>query len=237
MKSEEQILEQLEGEVQIQLVVFKLGNEEYGVDISEVERIIKMTEVTRIPHAPGFVEGIINLRGKIVVIVNLLKRFGTFNEEEHIGSHIIVSEVEGSSFGIIVDDVEEVLKINKKDTRKAPGIIASKIHAEYLKGIGILDEGKRLLILIDLKKILAEKEMVEMAEVTQTIKKQAEVKEEAARKAEEAKKPKITEEEIAQRFNEHFGTAQKEEKAAEKSKTEQKLEAELKQKFEKKSKL
>jgi purine-binding chemotaxis protein CheW len=161
---------------EIQLVVFKLGTEEYGVDVHEVKSIIKKSEITRIPNAPEFVEGIMNLRGKIVVIINLLKRFGTFNEAEHKGTHIIISEVEGNSFGIVVDDVQEVIKITNKEMRKAPGIISAKIHVEYLNGIGILDEGKRLLILLNLQKILSEKEMLEMAEVTQEIKAKARFK-------------------------------------------------------------
>ena len=130
------------------------------MDIHEVERIIKMDDITRVPHSPVFVEGIINLRGRIVVVLNLLKRFGSFNEEEHQGSHIIISQMNGNSFGIMVDGVSEVLKINKADTRKDPGIIAGKIHAEYLKGIGSLDEGKRLLILIDLEVIILVKLLV-----------------------------------------------------------------------------
>jgi|APSaa5957512622_1039677.scaffolds.fasta_scaffold26725_5 purine-binding chemotaxis protein CheW len=189
---------------ELQLVLFKLGQEEYGVEIHEVERIIKMSEITRVPHAPNFVEGILNLRGKIVVVINLLKRFGTFKEKEHKGSHIIISNVEGNSFGIMVDGVEEVKTINKKDTRKAPGIIASKIHAEYLKGIGILEEGKRLLILIDLEKILGEKEMLEMAKLTEGMEEKARIAEKERRANEESEKPKITDTEIESKFKQHF---------------------------------
>lgn len=188
----------------IQLVIFKLGKEEYGVEIHEVERIIKMQEITKVPHAPSFVEGILNLRGRIVVIINLLKRFGTFKEEEHMGTHILISEVEGNLFGIIVDDVEEVKTIDKKDTRKAPGIIASKIHAEYLRGIGILQEGKRLIIMIDLPKILSEKDMLEMAELTSGIEKKAKEDEIKRKEDEENKKHKVTDSEIEEKFRRDF---------------------------------
>jgi purine-binding chemotaxis protein CheW len=195
---------------ELQLVLFKLGKEEYGVEIHEVERIIKMQGITRVPHSPSFVEGILNLRGKIVVVINLLKRFGTFNQEEHKGSHIIISNVEGNSFGVMVDGVQEVKTISKKDTRKAPGIISQKIRAEYLKGIGILNKGERLLILIDLEKILGEKEMLEMAKLTEGMEEKAK-QQEVERKAEAASKtPKITDEQIESKFEKHFSqTSQK----------------------------
>jgi len=163
-----------------------------------------MSEITRVPHSPTFVEGIINLRGKIVVIINLLKRFGTFKQDEHKGSHVIISNVEGNSFGIMVDGVEEVRTISKKDTRKAPGIISQKIHAEYLKGIGILDDGKRLLILIDLEKILGEKEMLEMAKLTEGMEEKAKEAEKQRKAEEEAKEPKISDAEIESKFKESF---------------------------------
>lgn len=187
-----------------QLVVFKLGNEEYGVEIHEVREIIKKEKITAVPNAPSFVEGIINLRGKIVVVINLLKRFGTFNEEDHKGTHVIISEVEDNSFGILVDSVSEVLRIAKDDIKKAPGIIASKIHADYLKGVGIV--GERLLILLDLMKVLSEKDMAEMAELTKNIKVKSEA---AAEKDKKKAKPKVTDEEIEKRFKEHFKKSEK----------------------------
>jgi len=196
----EQILEHPEqGKEEIQLVVFKLGNEEYGVEIHEVREIIKKGKVTEVPNAPVFIDGIINLRGKIVVVINLLKRFGTFKEDEHKGTHVIISEVGENSFGILVDEVSEVLRIAKEDIKKAPGIIASKIHADYLRGVGIV--GERLLILLDLMKVLSEKELIEMAELTKNVKvKTDDEKEQDKKKV----KPKITDEEIEKKFKEHF---------------------------------
>ena len=197
---EQKLEDSEEKKEELQLVVFKLGNEEYGVEIHESREIIKKEKVTRIPNAPEFVEGIINLRGKIVVVINLLKRFGTFDEEQHKGTHIIISEVEGNSFGILVDAVSEVLRVQASDIKKAPGIIASKIHADYLKGVGIV--GERLLILLDLMKVLSEKEMVEMADLTKGMQEKARAEQKA--KEEVMKKPKITDKEIEERFKEHF---------------------------------
>lgn len=188
---------------EIQLVVFKLGEEEYGVEIHDVREIIKTGEITPVPNAPVFVEGIINLRGKIVVVIDLLKRFGAFDETKHKGTHIIISEVEDSSFGILVDDVSEVLRIAKEDIKKAPGIIASKIHADYLRGVGVV--GERLLILLDLMKVLSEKELVEMADLTKGMK----IKGEEQEKEEEEPKPTISDEEIKRRFEEKFKKKEK----------------------------
>ena len=157
-------------EEEVQLVIFKLGNEEYGVDIHDVREIIKIPEITQMPNAPIFIDGIINLRGKIVVVINLLKRFGDLEEQESKGTHIIIAEVNGSSFGILVSAVSEVLTLSREEIRKSPGILSTKIHTDYISGIGIVDEGKRLLILLDLPKILSEKEMAGMADLTKSIK-------------------------------------------------------------------
>ena len=199
----EQIEHPEEKKEDIQLVVFKLGNEEYGVEIHEAKEIIKKEKITRIPNTPEFVEGIINLRGKIVVVINLLKRFGSFDEEQHKGTHVIISEVEGNSFGILVDSVTEVLRTQTSNIKKAPGIIAQKIHADYLKGVGIVGEkGDRLLILLDLAKVLSEKDLVEMASLTKGMQEKATAEQKA--KEDIKNKPKITEEEIEKRFKEHF---------------------------------
>jgi len=182
---------------EVQLVVFKLGKEEYAIEINDVREIIKMAKITSVPNAPSFVDGIINLRGKIAVVINLLKRFGTFDENNHKGTHIIISEVNQNSFGIVVDDVSEVLKMSKQDIKKAPGVIAAKIHADYIEGIGLLDKGERLLILLNINKILSEKELVEMAELTKDMQQKEQPKQEKP-------KPEMSEEQIQNKIKEHF---------------------------------
>ncbi|MZP29906.1 chemotaxis protein CheW [Heliobacterium undosum] len=144
---------------EIQLVVFRLGTEEYGVPITQVQEINRLLTPTKIPQAPSFVEGIINLRGKIIPIIDLKKRFGLAQEEHTANTRIIVVNVERHTVGIIVDAVTEVLRMPQSAIEPPPPMI-STISSDYLKGVGKVDE--RLLILLDLDKILTEREKAEL---------------------------------------------------------------------------
>jgi len=146
-----------------QFVVFALGGEEYGVNIRDVREIVRTGEVTMVPNAPNFIRGIINLRGKIVVVIDLEKRFLLQREEEYTGKHIIIAEIGESIYGMMVDEVTEVLRLPAEDIKPAPPIITKKINVDYLMGVGTVEE--RLLILLDLLKVLAEEELVELSEV------------------------------------------------------------------------
>jgi purine-binding chemotaxis protein CheW len=147
----------------LQLVVFQLGDEEFVVEIMQVQEIIRMPEITRIPQSPEYVEGVINLRGKIVVVINLGMRFGLQLKELDENSRIIIVEVGDSVVGMIVDSVSEVLRLPEANVEPAPEIIKAKIHADYLKGVGKLDD--RLLILLDLEKVLTEEEMTRVSSI------------------------------------------------------------------------
>jgi len=148
----------------LQLVTFKLGSEEFGVDILKVQEIIKMMNVTRIPNSPAFIEGVINLRGKIIPIVDLRKRLGFKDQEFDKSTRIIVVELDGLVLGFIVDSVSEVLRI-PEDTIEPPPSMVAGIESEYIEGVGKLDD--RLLILLELKKIFTspEKKDIESIEV------------------------------------------------------------------------
>jgi purine-binding chemotaxis protein CheW len=139
----------------LQLVTFKLGSEEFGVDILKVQEIIKMMNVTKIPNAPVFIEGVINLRGKIIPIVDLRKRLGFEDQEFDKSTRIIVVELDGLVLGFIVDSVSEVLRI-PEDTIEPPPSMVAGIESEYIEGVGKLDD--RLLILLELKKIFSSPE-------------------------------------------------------------------------------
>jgi len=139
---------------EIQLVVFNLANEEYGVNIHETKEIIKIPDITKIPNAPKIVSGIINLRGKIIAIINLREKFNMGSVE---GNYVIIAENDGSSFGFMVDNVKEIIKVLNKDIKKAPSIVSEKIHADYMKGVAIL--GERMIILLDFQKLLSEEEI------------------------------------------------------------------------------
>lgn len=147
------------GSNEIQLVVFKLGEEEYGVPITQVQEINRLVTPTKIPKSPVFVEGVINLRGKIIPIIDLKKRFNLSLSKYTEDTRIVVVEINGNTVGVIVDAVSEVLRINSLSVEPAPAII-SGIDSEYLSGVGKVDN--RLLILLDLNKILSSKEQDEL---------------------------------------------------------------------------
>ncbi len=140
-----------------QLVVFHLGDEAFGVDIAQVKEIIKMAEITQMPNASEFVEGIINLRGQITTIMDLRKRLGMQVADIDENTRIIIVEASGSTLGLIVDSVSEVLRMSGKDIDPPS---AASTHAEYVQGVGKLDD--RLLILLDLNRILSKEEIVQM---------------------------------------------------------------------------
>ncbi len=147
---------------ELQLVVFKIGNEEYGVEISEVQEINRMIEITKIPRAPEFVEGVINLRGKVIPVIDLRKRFGMEKKDYDKNSRIIVVEIDEKLVGMIVDAVTEVLRITSDSIEPPPPIIAG-IGSEYLKGVGKLDD--RMLILLDLSKVFTDTEKEHLLEL------------------------------------------------------------------------
>lgn len=146
----------------LQLVTFKLENEEFGVDILKVQEINRMVNITRIPNAPHFVEGVINLRGKVIPIVDLRKKLGFQSKEYDKSTRIIVVELDGLVIGFIVDSVSEVLRIPSNTIEPPPSMVAG-IESEYIEGVGKLDD--RLLILLDLKKVFAISERKEIESI------------------------------------------------------------------------
>ena len=136
-----------------QLVTFGLGGEEFGVDIMRVQEIIRIPPVTRVPNSPLYVEGVINLRGNIIPVINLRKRFGMDSAEETDLSRIIVLQVEDKVFGIRVDAVTEVLRLDSEGIEPPPPV-ALGMDAQYIRGVGKI--GERLLILLDLQHIMGE---------------------------------------------------------------------------------
>lgn len=148
---------------ELQLVVFNLRSRdsvcEYGVPITQVQEIIRMTTPTKLPQVPEFVEGLINLRDQIIPIIDLKKCFGMTGSENTDDTRIIVVEVGGHTVGIIVDEVTEVLRLSSEAVEPPPPVIGG-ITAEYLTGVGKLDN--RLLILLDLTRILTDAQKNEL---------------------------------------------------------------------------
>lgn len=150
------------GNQEEQLVVFQLSEQIYGIDIASVYEIIRMEKITRVPRTPDFVEGVINLRGKIIPVIDLCKRFNLIFSERTNTSRIIIVDVGGSTIGMIVDAVSEVLRV-RSDSIEPPPPIVHGIDAAYLRGIAIMDN--RLIILLNLEKILVEHEICELQEL------------------------------------------------------------------------
>jgi purine-binding chemotaxis protein CheW len=140
----------------LQLVSFTLGKEEFGIDILKVQEINRTTSVTRVPNSPHFIEGVINLRGKVIPIVDLRKRFGMTLAQHDKNTRIIVVEVLTKTVGFVVDSVREVLRIPQSVVDPPPPIIAG-ISSDYIEGVGKMDD--RLLILLNLEKALSSAEL------------------------------------------------------------------------------
>ncbi len=145
-----------------QYVIFKLGNEEYGVDIMKVKEICEFKKSTKVPNTPYFVDGIINLRGEIIPIINLKKRFKIDGNEINSDTRIIVININDRNVGFIVDAASQVLRISEDEIEKAPEIIAG-VDRQYINGVGKIDD--KIVILLDLEKILTEEEKEKLEEM------------------------------------------------------------------------
>ena len=142
---------QTHGEM-LQVVSFHVGEEEFGLDILRVQEIIRVQRLTRVPNSPEFVDGVINLRGKVIPVVDLRKRFGLEVTDQGNQTRIVVVEVKGTVLGFIVDSVSEVLRIPAETVEPPPRL--GKVEREYVMGVGKLDN--RLLILLDVDRLLGE---------------------------------------------------------------------------------
>jgi purine-binding chemotaxis protein CheW len=135
----------------LQLVSFNVGSEEFGVDVLKVQEINRMVEITRVPQAPRYVEGVINLRGRVIPIIDLRKRFNLESREHDKNTRIVVVDIDGNSIGLVVDSVSEVLRLPSSCIEPPPEIVAS-INSDYVKGVAKLED--RLLISLDLSKVV-----------------------------------------------------------------------------------
>lgn len=142
----------------LQLVTFGLGNEEYAVDILKVQEINRMVEITTVPNSPAYVEGVINLRGKVIPVVNLRTKFGLSQKENDEQSRIVILDIQGITTGLIVDSVSEVLRISTDIVEPAPQMTAA-VNTDFIKGIAKLEN--RLIVLLDIDRLLGRQGAVE----------------------------------------------------------------------------
>lgn len=160
-------LQGLNQEKIIQLVIFYISNEEFGVPIEEIQEIIKYVNITPIPDVPDFIKGIINVRGDIVTVIDLKSRF-SIQKKSSAAKHIIITKQYDNFFGLIVDEVTEVLRISESEIKFPTALNSKKIRREYLNGVVVVEE--RLIVLLDLSQILSEEEFSRLAELSSSYK-------------------------------------------------------------------
>ncbi len=153
-------------ESELQLVVFQLSGESFGVDIAQVREIITMQSIVHVPRAPAIVEGIINLRGQVIPVIDLLKRFALNARRDRETERIVVVEFDGVSIGLMVDAVSEVLRINR-DIIAPPSPVILDADADYLEGIAKVDG--QLIIVLNLKRVLSHEEAHEITGVMRQV--------------------------------------------------------------------
>jgi len=149
-------------EDEVQLVVFTIEKEEFAAEITQVREIISLEKVTRVPSAPKFVYGVINLRGKLVTVVDLHKRLGFKRTRPEENSKIIVSDVEDGVLGMMVDSVTEVARIPEGQIEPPPAMSTGQIDVKYIMGIAKVKD--RLIVILDLQNVLLEGVAVTTAE-------------------------------------------------------------------------
>ena len=142
----------------LQLVTFNLGEEEFAVDILNIQSINRMMEITNVPNSPTFVEGIINLRGQVIPVIDLRDRLKLSKKEYDKHSRIIVVDIDGKVIGFIVDEVNEVLRIQSNITEPPPQMV-SGVDSEFITAVAKLED--RLITLLDLKRLLSEDEIAQ----------------------------------------------------------------------------
>jgi purine-binding chemotaxis protein CheW len=153
-------------EKDLQVVGFRIGNETFGVRIASVREIVRVPEITAVPSAPDTVEGVINLRGKIIPVMDLRKRFGHVDIQPDKKNRILVVELQNKLVGLIVNAASEVLKIPPSQI-EAPGSVFAEGESSYVTGVGKLKG--RLIILLDVSKLLQQQEVKKLEEAADLV--------------------------------------------------------------------
>lgn len=147
----------------LQLVSFRLGDEEYGIEITKIQEIILMGDITRVPQTPSYIKGLINLRSNVIPILDLRLRFGLPETAVTDETRIMVVNISGKTIGLIVDAVSEVLRVSQNQIAPPPPTVAG-LGREYLTGLAKL-EG-RLLIMLEIDKLLDEESVAIAEQIT-----------------------------------------------------------------------
>ena len=150
---------------EIQLVTFMLGDEEFGVPISQIQEIDRLGKVTKVPNSAPFIDGITNLRGEVIPVLDTRKRFDLAAKQSDDRTRIVIVDLGGVRTGLVVDSVREVLNLAKEDIAPPPESIGSGIDQQFISGIGKVDSGKRMIVLLDVEKILSRREQAHLSQV------------------------------------------------------------------------
>lgn len=139
---------------ELQLVTFLLGSEEYGIPISQIQEIDRLSRITKTPKAARYVEGVTNLRGEVIPVIDTRRRFDLEVRPADDRTRVIIVELGGVKTGLIVDSVREVMSLSRQDVAAPPAAITSGVDQKFISGIGKVDGGKRMIVLLDVEKIL-----------------------------------------------------------------------------------
>ena len=144
---------------EVRWVTFRLENEKYGIDVMQVQEVLRVSEIAPVPGAPDYVLGIINLRGNVVTVIDTRKRFGLMPKEMDDSTRIVIIESDEQVVGILVDSVAEVVDLRASEMEAAPNV-GTEESAKFIQGVASHDD--ELLILVDLNKLLTDEEWAEM---------------------------------------------------------------------------
>lgn len=151
-----------------QLVSFKVANEEFAMDIMRVQEIVRLEKVTKVPHAASFVEGLVNLRGNVLPVIDLRRRFDMEARAYDDSTRVVVVDIAGRKTGIIVDAVSEVMRLSRSDIEPAPSLAKVGQQQDFIEGVGKTESGKRMLLLLSADKLLTDEEMNSLSEMVDT---------------------------------------------------------------------
>ena len=150
-----------------QILVFTNKSQEFGFQAMWVQEVTSMLGVSEVPNAPPYVEGIINLRGRLTSVINFRRKFGFESKEHDEDTRIIIIEHNGFPVGVVVDSVEEVIKIPEETVQKLPESTTTSVSEEYIRGVGMLEN--RLIMLLDVDKVLTKTESIDLAAISQAV--------------------------------------------------------------------
>lgn len=153
--------ERQEGKI-IQMIIFHLGDEEFGTNIDQVREIIRRGPITPIPDSPDFIQGVTNVRGEIAVVIDLKQRFSLPGKKDVEEKHIVMTEQDKNLFGLMVDEVTEVLRIPESDIKITPELV-TRIDRIYISGVLTIEN--RLIMMLDLTKVLSEEELAKLSDL------------------------------------------------------------------------